>query len=110
MSKALDTIARLRTSMARAKEQVEDTAGRAVNGAITVGCGYAIGMGIHKFGENGEWKLPGTEIDVGLAAGVVALAAGISGLGGKYSDPLTSAGSGLLAGQLAISTYRDGKL
>lgn len=107
----METISRLRGQITRAREQTEAIAGRAMNGGITVAAGYGLGMAINKFGTGGRLLVPGTDMDAGLVGGGLLLVAGVAGLGGeKYSEPLVSAGAGLLAGQLAISTYQDGKV
>lgn len=110
MSKALEALSRMKATVARKREEIEAITGRTINGATTVAAGAALGMAIHKFGENGRLTVPGTDVDAGLAGGVVLMGIGIAGMGGRYSDVLASAGAGLLAGQLAISTFQDGKL
>jgi len=110
MSGNIERIKRLTSQLSNVREKTEAVAGRTVNGLITVGAGFGLGMAINKLGEDGKLLLPGTDVDAGLAGGTLLLIAGIAGLGGdKYSEALSAAGAGLLAGQLAINTYQDGR-
>jgi hypothetical protein len=111
MSKALETINRLKGSIARHKDKADAIAGRGVTGAVTIGAGYGLGMAVNKFGDGGKLLIPGTEIDAGLAVGAALLACGVVGIGGdKYADVMTAAGAGIVGAQLAIATYQDGKV
>lgn len=110
MSKASQTIQRLRSQISNYKEEFEAVGGRALDGGLTVLGGAAVGLGINKFGDDGRWLMPGTEIDMGLAVGGLGLITGIAGMAGQYSDQLVALSSGIIAGQLAINSYKDGTL
>lgn len=98
-SQLVAAVERYRGSIARAKEQAKAVGRRTINGGLTVGSGYAVGMARNKFG---AVEVPGTEVPADLAIGCAATAIGLMGWADDYSDAIVAVGSGTLAGCAAI--------
>lgn len=88
----------------RAREEGEHIAGRAIQSGLTVGAGYGTGLLRAKFGEGPlrELKIPKTQVDADLAAGLALTFAGTVGLTGKYSEETCALGAGVLAAHGAL--------
>lgn len=77
--------------------EAEEVADRGFNGAAALAAGALTGYARGKWGEGPDKHIhiPGTEIDADAAAAAVLLALGITGLAGKKSDMVASAGAGV---------------
>lgn len=109
-SKMAAALENARGTIKRAKAETRAITSRAVNSALTVGAGYAVGTARNALGVGEDKKLliPGTEIEADLALGVALSLAGVVGLADDYSEELVALGSGMLAANLAIKSMKGG--
>lgn len=79
------------------KVEAEGVADRGFSAGTSLAAGALTGYARGKWGEGTDKHIhiPGTEIEADLAGAVVLLAAGVTGLAGKKSDLVTSAGAGV---------------
>ena len=98
ITKLLDKLDKAKAGISRAKEQGEQVIGAVTDAALTVAGGVAVGaLRGYAGGPDGNVYLPGTHVQADLAAGVLLVAAGVSGVAGKNGDKAIALGSGMLA-------------
>ena len=99
VSELKDQLERARTTAKNLREQTAQATGRAVQSALTVGGGAAVGYMRGKWGEGADRsvKLLGTEIDAPLALGMALQALALTDMAGEYSDEANAVGAGMLA-------------
>lgn len=107
ITKLADKLELAKGQIKRAREKGEIAAVRSMRAVSIIGGGAAVGL-IRGLGNDkgGKAKIPGTQIDADLTAGVVAVMAGLTGVGGKASDSLVDFGSGMLAVLAAEATAK----
>lgn len=95
--------------MKNVREEAKAITERTVSSMVTVGSGWATGALRGAIGEGAEKKvfIPGTAVEVDLAAGLVATLAGVAGLAGDQSKHLVNAGSGILAAYAGIHALHN---
>jgi hypothetical protein len=108
-TEAVKALQRAKTSIANFKRKTQVPIRRTVNGALTVGAGWAVGVTRANYGEGAEKRIlvPGLEMDADLLGGGALLLAGIMGFADEYSDSLCAIGSGALAGYAALEGFQN---
>lgn len=108
-TQALAALKRARTTMANVREKSRVPIARSVNGALTAGAGWGVGVMRSRYGEGADKRvlIPGLDMDADLVIGGGLLIAGVAGLGDKFSDAMVAMGGGTLAGHLAIEAFND---
>jgi delta 1-pyrroline-5-carboxylate dehydrogenase len=107
-SQLASALQRSKSIIAKARNETKLITKRTVNVGLTAGSGYLVGLARNKLGDGGKLKIPGTEVDADLVAGVVMSVAGLAGFGDDYNEQLCSIGAGTLAGYLAIEGMNNG--
>jgi len=98
IAKVQSTIGGLAARANRAREKAEQKAGDMKKVAEIVGGGAAIGFVRGKWEANGDaFVVPGTSIDMQLAAGLALSGAAMFEVFGKYDQDALNVGSGVLA-------------
>ena len=108
------TIEKARAAHARVKAKAEEKAGEVKQTLEVVGAAAGIAFIRGKMEDgSGAWNIPGTQIDMELAAGVAMIGAAYFDLFGKYDEDVLNAGNGIMAhyaGQVFRKFAKTGKL
>ena len=98
----LTRLQRMKNSIANVKEQASEISARVVSSTLTVAGGGASGV-LRGWNDDGTpVEVPGTDIPADAALAAALLVVGVSGMGGKASDSITSLGSGMGAAAAAF--------
>jgi len=98
IARVQSTMGALAARANRAKELAERQAGNVKKVAEIVGGGAAVGFVRGKYEKDGsQFVVPGTTIDIGLAAGLALSGAALFEVFGKYDDDALNVGAGMLA-------------
>lgn len=101
ISKIKEQYERARAQIARIRENAEHVAELGTDAIITTAGGAAAGVLAVKMP-----KIPGTEIDSGLAIGTLACGIALTGAAGKMARQVNAFGAGLLAVEAAKATEK----
>lgn len=96
MTTVRDQLQRAKAAIARMRDQTEAVAAHMSHAVLTAG-GGAVAGAIRVY----QPMVPGTQIPLDLALGLVVAGAGAVGAAGEWSDEAVSLGGGLLAASLA---------
>jgi hypothetical protein len=99
---AAATLERMKASAAKVRKSAEEMTGDVVLGAEAGATSYFLGYSHMRWGENGELKVLGLPVDVGVAVGMAGLYA--MGALGKQSEH----GRNVAVGALSLLTGRMG--
>lgn len=98
-SNLVSALQRARNSVIAARVEGKKIAGRGINTGLTVGTAFGLAQLRKNYGEGSakRYVVPGTDIDLDLAVGVLAAGAGVAGMADDYSDAVAAVGAGALA-------------
>lgn len=107
----------LRNFKEKAKEKAEEVTGIVIGAGLTVGMAFAAAYGQGRYSSidpitgkpDDKDKFHVATVPVDLLLGAAGVIGALTGMLGKYDSLGASAGSGLLAGNLAVSGYRMGR-
>jgi hypothetical protein len=106
LSKAREYAERMREKMARFKEHAEEAIGEGIQVTEVSGTSFAFGYANGRWGEDGEIKVLGVPVDLGVGFALTGIAM-FGGLG-KYGEHGVNVGSGALAAYAYRSGYQLG--
>lgn len=113
IAKVQNHLASLQNKIARAKQNAEVKAGEVKDGLEIVGAPALLGFVRGRMEKDGKsFVIPGTQIDMELAAGLALAGAGLMDAFGKYDQDALMAGYGCLAhyfGQLGRNYGKTGE-
>lgn len=102
IAQAREIAAKAKTTMAKWREKNEEVIGRGMQLVEVSGTAFAFGFANSRWGENGELKIAGIPVDLGVAAVVHSM--GFLGGLGEYAEH----GHNVADGALASFAYRVG--
>ena len=102
LAKTEEALTRTREKMARLKETAEEAIGNGIQVTEVGGTAFLMGLANAKWGEDGEIKVLGVSLDLGVGFALTGVAM-FGGLG-KYAEHGVNVGSGALAAY----AYRSG--
>lgn len=91
--RAAEMVEKLQTKVKKHREQSEAIIGRSLSSAMTVGGGAVVGL----LRAKGYAKIAALNSDTDLVVGMALSAVALTGMAGKYSDPLSHIATGMLA-------------
>lgn len=107
-TKAISKYERIKNSLANYKEKAAEASERAVSTLVTGGTSVAYCYAKGRFYGLLSKKIPGTTVEIPLAAGIGLWALGVSGYAGKQSDICAQAGMGVVSGEWGLRAYMAG--
>jgi hypothetical protein len=106
LAKAREYAERMQGKMARLREHAEDAIGNGIQVTEVGGTAFAFGYANGRWGEDGEIKVLGVPVDLGVGFALTGIAM-FGGLG-KYGEHGVNIGSGALAAYAYRSGYQLG--
>lgn len=114
LAKVQTAVSANQTRMARARAKAAEKAGEMKQVLEVVGAAGALGFLRGKMEEaDGAWNIPGTTIDIEMAAGLLLVGTAFFDIFGKYDEDVLNAGGGVLAhyaGQVFRKFGKTGQL
>jgi hypothetical protein len=107
LAKARDYAERMSHKMAKLREHAEDAIGNGIQVTEVGGTSFAFGYANGRWGEDGEMKMLGVPVDLGVGFALTGVAM-FGGLG-KYGEHGVNIGSGALAAYAYRSGYQLGQ-
>ncbi len=107
LAKARDYAERMSNKMAKLREHAEDAIGNGIQVTEVGGTSFAFGYANGRWGEDGEIKMLGVPVDLGVGFALTGVAM-FGGLG-KYGEHGVNIGSGALAAYAYRSGYQLGQ-
>jgi hypothetical protein len=106
LSKAREYADRMREKMSKIREHAEEAVGNGIQVTEVGGTAFAFGYANGRWGEDGEIKVLGIPVDLGVGFALTGIAM-FGGLG-KYGEHGVNVGSGALAAYAYRSGYQLG--